>query len=63
MKNYISYLRVSTKEQGNSGLGLQSQRETVNQFISSGNLIQEFQEIESGRNNSRPLLSKAKEKA
>lgn len=57
---YISYYRVSTKNQGNSGLGLNSQRTDVNRFLNNGGeLIAEFQDIESGKCNNRPNLLKA----
>lgn len=64
MKNnheFIAYYRVSTKRQGYSGLGLEAQRATVLNFIKhNGNkVIGEYTEIESGRNNERPELSKA----
>lgn len=62
MKEYVSYIRVSTQKQGVSGLGLQSQVETVNKYISNnGVVIAEFKEIESGKNNKRPELLKALE--
>lgn len=50
MNNYISYYRVSTKQQGDSGLGLESQQRSVHQFIKStnGNLIKEYTDIASG---------------
>lgn len=32
MKDAIGYLRVSTKEQGRRGLGLQAQREHIEEF-------------------------------
>ncbi|MDO9067830.1 MAG: recombinase family protein [Deltaproteobacteria bacterium] len=58
---YISYVRVSTDRQGKSGLGLQAQQKQVRDFISSCNgvLLDEFTEIESGKNNNRPELAKA----
>lgn len=59
MKTYIAYYRVSTKEQGNSTLGLSAQRKSVQQFTSNGTLIKEFQEVESGRKSDRPILHEA----
>lgn len=58
---YISYLRVSTKRQGQSGLGLEAQREAVARYLESvgGELEREFQEVESGTNNDRPVLKEA----
>jgi DNA invertase Pin-like site-specific DNA recombinase len=57
----VSYLRVSTGKQGRSGLGLEAQREAVEEFLGSsgGELVQEFQEVESGRKSDRPQLSQA----
>lgn len=57
---YIGYFRVSTVKQGNSTLGLESQRTDVTKFIAKGGeLIAEFQDIESGKNDNRPNLLKA----
>ena len=58
---FISYLRVSTKQQGQSGLGLEAQRAEINKFLNGGNwqLIDEFVEVESGKRNDRPQLKKA----
>ena len=57
MKNYIGYYRVSTTKQGESGLGLNAQAESVKQFLQNkGKLIQDFVEVESGKNSQRPLL-------
>lgn len=60
-KGYISYLRVSTKAQGVSGLGLEAQRQTVQRYIESqhGTLLHEYLEVESGRKKDRPELQKA----
>lgn len=57
----VSYLRVSTISQGASGLGLEAQRATVLDFCKRGGftLDREFVEVESGRKNERPTLSKA----
>lgn len=59
MKNYVAYFRVSTQKQGISGLGLESQKTAVMNFIGANNLIAEFTEIESGKNNNRIELDKA----
>lgn len=57
----VSYLRVSTQRQGASGLGLEAQRASVNEFCITHGLtvVQEFQEIESGKRNDRPVLRDA----
>jgi len=59
--NFISYLRVSTARQGQSGLGLEAQRNSVAEFLNGGNwnLIAEFVEVESGRKTARPKLQDA----
>lgn len=58
---YISYLRVSTQRQGESGLGLEAQRHAVATYLNGGDwkLAKEFVETESGKNNDRPALDKA----
>lgn len=58
---FVGYYRVSTKRQGESGLGLEAQKETVSRYLNGGSweLIGEFTEIESGKNNDRPELIKA----
>jgi DNA invertase Pin-like site-specific DNA recombinase len=58
---FISYLRVSTSEQGQSGLGLEAQRHAVCEYINrvSSRLLAEFVEIESGSRNDRPQLKAA----
>jgi DNA invertase Pin-like site-specific DNA recombinase len=59
VKQYISYLRVSTTRQGLSGLGLESQRQTVGEHVAD-NLVSEFIEIETGTDKgTRPELQKA----
>ena len=57
--NYIAYYRVSTQRQGQSGLGLESQRQAVQQFANGSELLAEYTEIESGRNNHRAQLKAA----
>jgi DNA invertase Pin-like site-specific DNA recombinase len=59
MKTYVAYYRVSTKQQGVSGLGLQAQRHSVALFIGSDVLLAEYTEVESGKHNKRPQLLSA----
>jgi DNA invertase Pin-like site-specific DNA recombinase len=61
MKKYVAYYRVSTDRQGASGLGLDAQRDAVARYVGAGQLIADFTEIESGRNNQRPQLATALE--
>lgn len=58
---YVTYIRVSTDKQGQSGLGLEAQQALIKQYISShtGDIIAEFREVESGRKNKRPELKSA----
>ena len=58
---FVAYYRVSTAEQGRSGLGIEAQKETVTRFLNGGNwkLIAEFEEHESGKRNNRPKLKEA----
>lgn len=59
MKRFVAYYRVSTKRQGDSGLGLEAQREAVQRFISGAQLVTEHQEVESGGRADRPALEAA----
>lgn len=56
---YVSYYRVSTQKQGENGLGIESQRQTVKQYTKDAGVLCEFTEVESGKNNSRTELTKA----
>lgn len=48
---FISYIRVSTAKQGESGLGIEAQQEAVKRFLNGGDweLAAEFIEIETGK--------------
>lgn len=56
---FVAYYRVSTRQQGLSGLGLDAQRDAVRRFIGSGQLVGEFEEVESGKKADRPALNAA----
>jgi DNA invertase Pin-like site-specific DNA recombinase len=62
---YVAYYRVSTSQQGRSGLGLDAQREAVASFLNGGpwELIGEFAEVETGKGSNalsrRPRLREA----
>lgn len=61
MNQFIAYFRVSTKGQGESGLGMDAQRKAVADFVEAraGRVIAEFTEVESGKNDERPELIEA----
>lgn len=60
MNNYVGYYRVSTEEQGNSGLGLHAQKASVLDFASkNGSLLSEYRDVESGLSESRKGIEKA----
>jgi DNA invertase Pin-like site-specific DNA recombinase len=56
---FTAYYRVSTQQQGRSGLGLEAQQEQVRRYVASvgGTLLAEHVEIESGKVNARPVLA------
>jgi len=58
---FVAYYRVSTAEQGRSGLGLEAQRAAVRAYLDGGHwtLLGEFTEVESGKVNDRPQLAAA----
>ncbi len=60
-KKYIAYRRVSTREQGISGLGLDDQLHTIKTEVIriDGSLIGDFKDVISGRSKKRPALMKA----
>ena len=61
MAQSVAYYRVSTDKQGIRGLGMEAQRESVERFAKANGLqvIAEYSEVESGKNNERPQLWEA----
>lgn len=61
MATVITYLRVSTKGQGASGLGLEAQRAAVQAYAAAAgaNIAAEYVEVESGKRADRPKLAAA----
>ena len=60
IKKFVAYYRVSTVQQGKSGLGLDAQKETVMNYLNGGDweLLAEFTEVESGTSKNNNTLSK-----
>jgi DNA invertase Pin-like site-specific DNA recombinase len=61
VRKVIAYYRVSTKQQGESGLGLEAQVSACNQYRAGQGveLVRAYQEVESGKRSDRPELAKA----
>lgn len=64
MLRYIVYTRVSTEEQGKSGLGLEAQERDIAVFLDKFSdqpfeVIARFQDVQTGKDNDRPELTKA----
>jgi len=59
MQQFIAYIRVSTASQGQSGLGLAAQKETIRSHLGNVEPIACYCEVESGRRSDRPELAKA----
>jgi DNA invertase Pin-like site-specific DNA recombinase len=60
MKKYIAYYRVSTRKQGDSGLGLDAQKRMVQGHVRNDVILEEFTEVESGTiKGKRPILQRA----
>ena len=64
MRQFVLYFRVSTKKQGDSGLGLDAQKRDVELYLATYaetpfEVIGEFVEVASGGNDNRPELTKA----
>ena len=62
---YVAYYRVSTKKQGNSGLGLDAQQKAVADYLNGGNwqLLGSYTDVESGGDDARPQLAQAMDHA
>lgn len=58
---FVGYIRVSTRKQELSGLGLEAQQATIRAYVEAhgGELVNEYREVESGGKNDRPELAKA----
>jgi DNA invertase Pin-like site-specific DNA recombinase len=67
MKQAIAYIRVSTRKQGKSGLGLEAQQTIIERFAAQEGfeIAQTFTEVQSGKDddNRRPQLKAALEAA
>lgn len=64
MISYVTYKRVSTEDQGRSGLGLDAQERDIRIFLESYSeepweVIGAFTEVQTGKDNDRPELAKA----
>ncbi|MBR2572983.1 MAG: recombinase family protein [Loktanella sp.] len=64
MQQFVLYRRVSTKEQGKSGLGLSAQQRDLDLFLTRYaetpfEIIGDFEDVLSGADNSRPALTAA----
>ncbi|MDB5243388.1 MAG: resolvase [Spirosoma sp.] len=60
-RTFVAYLRVSTNQQGRSGLGLEAQQAAIDAFLRPGDrlLTPPYVEVESGRKADRPKLREA----
>lgn len=58
---FVTYYRVSTQDQGRSGLGLEAQQATAKQYLAAhgGAELASYTEVESGKLDSRPKLEAA----
>jgi DNA invertase Pin-like site-specific DNA recombinase len=64
MKRYVVYTRVSTEDQGRSGLGLAAQERDIELFLANFSeepweVIGRFQDVQSGGDDTRPQLAEA----
>lgn len=66
MRHYVIYTRVSTKEQGRSGLGLEAQQRDIQLFLTNYSevpweIVGRFEDVQSGGDDDRPQLRAALE--
>ena len=66
MRQYVVYTRVSTAEQGRSGLGLEAQQRDIDLFLTNYSEVPweiagKFQDVQSGGDDDRPQLRAALE--
>lgn len=64
MRQYVIYTRVSTEDQGRSGLGLEAQRRDIDIFLVNFSeepweIVGEYQDVLSGKSDDRPKLAAA----
>jgi DNA invertase Pin-like site-specific DNA recombinase len=61
VKTAVSYSRVSTQEQGKSGLGLEAQTEAIERFARDNGITitGTYTEVQSGKSAERPILDAA----
>ena len=61
MADIIAYYRVSTKQQGDSGLGMEAQKAAVEAYAkqTGARIVASYSEVESGKLAERPQLLKA----
>jgi DNA invertase Pin-like site-specific DNA recombinase len=61
MPPLVAYIRVSTKRQGRSGLGLEAQQEALDAYRreNAGRVLATYREIETGKTADRPQLARA----
>lgn len=64
MQQFVTYFRVSTQEQGKSGLGLDAQKRDIELFLANyaevpWEIAGNFTDVLSGADNDRPELAKA----
>jgi DNA invertase Pin-like site-specific DNA recombinase len=61
INSYVLYRRVSSAEQGRSGLGLEAQLVAASRFVETtgGKIVASFVEVQSGKSRARPQLAEA----